>query len=202
MRKAKLDKQPVSGCLSFLKENILLVLGIVIAISFCMYGITGVYGFSAFPDEFGYWAPAAALLGYDWSEISSLGSYYSYGYSVLLIGILALFKGSISAYRAAVIVNLLLQCASILILYNILIRIAQTEKNNTRAIIAIISALYPAWVFYTQTTMAESLLYFLFVLTSLLIIRFFEKPGIVRGLVFVAVLVYCYFVHMRCIGLI
>ena len=65
MRKAKLDKQPVSGCLSFLKENILLVLGIVIAISFCMYGITGVYGFSAFPDEFGYWAPAAALLGYD-----------------------------------------------------------------------------------------------------------------------------------------
>ena len=36
---------------------------------------------SLFPDEFGYWAPAAEMLGWDWSESVSLGSYYSFGYS-------------------------------------------------------------------------------------------------------------------------
>ncbi len=200
MKEAKFDKQPVSGCLSFLKDNSFLVLGIIIAISFCMYSIIGVYGFSAFPDEFGYWSPAAALLGYDWTQITSLGSYYSYGYSILLAGILAVFQGSISAYRAAIIVNLLLQCASILILNNILAQIAHEEKN-TKAIIAAISVLYPAWVFYVQTTMAESLLNFLFILSCFLMLEFLKKPGAIRGLALVLVLAYCYLVHMRCIGL-
>ena len=53
-----------------------------------MYGIFAIIGFSAFPDEFGYWSVAAAILGYDWSSITGLGPYYSYGYSVLLTPIL------------------------------------------------------------------------------------------------------------------
>ena len=50
-----------------------------------MYCLMGVFGFVAFPDEFGYWAVAGAILGYDWSEVTSIGSYYSYGYGALLV---------------------------------------------------------------------------------------------------------------------
>ena len=85
-------------------------MGIILVMALCMYGIMGVFGFSAFPDEFGYWTPAAAMLGYDWSSITSLGSYYSYGYSAVLVFVLAIFKDPIVTYRAAVIVNLILQC--------------------------------------------------------------------------------------------
>ena len=56
---------------------IIVVMTFILAVFF--YGIGRVYGFSLFPDEFGYWASAAKAAGYDWSEISSLGSYYSFG---------------------------------------------------------------------------------------------------------------------------
>ena len=203
MKRIKFDKQPISiGCFSFIKDNVYLVIGIILVVSLCMYGIMGVFGFSAFPDEFGYWTPAAAMLGYDWSSITSLGSYYSYGYSAVLVIILALFKDPIVTYRAAVIVNLLLQCIAIPMLYRILTGLFPSEHKNTKAVIAIASILYPAWVFYTQTTMAEGLLYFLFVLASYLMMIFTEKPNALKGFFLAVVLVYCYFVHMRCLGVI
>ena len=162
----------------------------------------GVYGFVAFPDEFGYWSVAGAILGYDWSDITSIGSYYSYGYGIILVIFLKLFKGATSAYRAAIFFNMVLHCISIPILYRILTDLFQTEQKNIRQIAAVISALYPAWVFYTQTTMAESLLYFLFVLAAYIALKFLKKPGALKGLLFVLILTYCYFVHMRCIGII
>ena len=63
---------------------------IFIAFLVCFYGycISRAYGFIFFPDEFGYWAHAAKAAGYDWSEMVSLGSYYSYGYSLILFPIL------------------------------------------------------------------------------------------------------------------
>ena len=79
-----------------------------------MYGIQGIFGFSLFPDEFGYWASAAGFLGYDFSEVCSISSFYSFGYSLILIPILKLFSDSIIAYRAAVVVNLLLHITSFL----------------------------------------------------------------------------------------
>ncbi|MBR4667562.1 MAG: hypothetical protein IKO76_02255 [Butyrivibrio sp.] len=203
MKKAKFDKQPIAiGCLSFFKDNLFLVMGIILVMALCMYGIMGVFGFSAFPDEFGYWTPAAAMLGYDWSSITSLGSYYSYGYSAVLVFILAIFKDPIVTYRAAVIVNLLLQCIAVPMFYRIITTLFPSEHKNTRAVIALVSVLYPAWAFYTQTTMAEALLYFLFVLAAYLMMKFTEKPGAIKGFFLAVVLVYCYFVHMRCLGII
>lgn len=97
------ERQPISGCLSFLKENAIVLLGIMIVVFLCMHGLFSIYGFSAFPDEFGYWAPAASVLGYDWSNVTSLGSYYSYGYSLILVPILFLFHNSVSADRKSVV---------------------------------------------------------------------------------------------------
>lgn len=195
-------KQPVKGCLAYVKENAFLLLGILVAVCFCLYGLMGIYGFTAFPDEFGYWAPAARLLGYDWSQITALGSYYSYGYSILLVPFLHFFDSSIFAYRAAVIFNLVLQCISFPLIYYILKKLFPKSSNNERAIITSISVLYPAWIFYTQTTMTESLLNFLVVLSVFLFMRFIEKPSVLRGLLFGAILLYSYLVHMRCLGLI
>ncbi|MBP3196751.1 MAG: hypothetical protein J6N21_07065, partial [Butyrivibrio sp.] len=59
--------------------NLISMIIVLSLVCLCMYGILGVYGFSLFPDEFGYWASAAKALGYDFSEVASMGSYYSYG---------------------------------------------------------------------------------------------------------------------------
>lgn len=193
-------EQSHKDCFLFFKNNIYLFLGMGIAVAICMYGIIGVFGFSAFPDEFGYWSPAAAVLGYDWSEITGLGSYYSYGYSALLVPILLLFHGAITTYRAAVVLNLLFQCASVVLLFLIMKELFPDESRNTSAIIVTIASLYPAWLFYVQTTMAEATLYFGVILSIYLMLRFLKHPGVVSGLFWAVILVYLYLVHMRCLG--
>ncbi len=193
-------KQSQKDCFFFFKNNIFLILGMGIAAAICMYGILAIYGFSAFPDEFGYWSPAAAILGYDWSEITGLGSYYSYGYSILLVPILLLFHGGISAYRAAVVLNLLLQCIALFLVFKILDELYPGEKKEVRSIIATLAVLYPAWLFYVMTTMAEGVLYFALILSVYLMLRFLKKPGIVSGVLLSVVLIYLYLVHMRCVG--
>ena len=129
----------------------------MIVVFLCMHGLFSIYGFSAFPDEFGYWAPAAAFLGYDWSNITALGSYYSYGYSLILFPILFFFHDSVIAYRVAIVVNMLLQCISIPMMHKILTFLFPSIKKETRQIVAAVSVLYPAWVYYTQMTMVEGL---------------------------------------------
>ncbi len=199
--KDKSEKQSF-GCFSILRENLFLLIGILVAISLCMYGVLGVFGFSAFPDEFGYWAPAAAILGYDWSQITALGSYYSYGYSIILVPFLYFFSSSIGAYRAAIIVNLILQCISFFMLYEILRRLYPNLQKNARAIVTSVAILYPAWVFYNQTTMTESLLNFLIILSVFLMMIFMDNPKVVTGIFLGIVLIYSHFVHMRCLGMI
>ncbi len=83
-----------------LKKNkavVYLILLILLCFCLCQYGLQRIFGFSLFPDEFGYWAPAAKMLGWDWSETTSLGSYYSFGYSLILAPILYFVKDSIMA---------------------------------------------------------------------------------------------------------
>ena len=193
-------EQSHKDCFLLLKNNIFLLLGMSIAVAICMYGILGIFGFSAFPDEFGYWSPAAAILGYDWSEITGLGSYYSYGYSALLVPILLLFHNAITTYRAAIVLNLVLQCLSMVLLFLIARELFPKENRNVLAIIAAIAALYPAWMFYVNTTMAEALLYFGLILSIYLMFRFVKKPGVLFGILYAILLVYLYMVHMRCIG--
>ena len=74
------------------------------------YGIRKICCFTLFPDEFGYWASAARWAGYDWSDVAGLGSYYSFGYGVLLLPLLKLISDGILLYRAAVGMNMVLMC--------------------------------------------------------------------------------------------
>lgn len=196
------ERQPISGCLSFIKENAIVLLGIMIVVFLCMHGLFSIYGFSTFPDEFGYWAPAASVLGYDWSNVTALGSYYSYGYSLILFPILFFFHNSVSAYRFAILVNMILQSASIPIMYRIVTFLFPNIKKDICRIVAVVSVLYPSWVYYTQLTMVEGLLNFLFVSFIYLIIRFLEKKTTFRALCIVITAIFMYVVHMRCIGIV
>ena len=43
------------------------------------YGIKKICCFTLFPDEFGYWASAANMAGYDWGGGTALGFFYFFG---------------------------------------------------------------------------------------------------------------------------
>ncbi len=182
-------------------EKLVNVLVVLCLVFLCMFEITGIYCFTAFPDEFGYWASAARFLHYDWSEVASIGSYYSFGYSLLLTPILFIFKDAVIAYRAAVVLNLLMQLVAIFLIKDIFVRLFKDSDEIARAIIAGMAVLYPAWTFYAQMTMTEALLSFMFILIIWLMLRYLEKPTIVRGLLAGLAALYIYTVHMRTVGI-
>ncbi len=177
--------------------NILVVLCLVFL---CMFELTGIYCFTTFPDEFGYWASAARFLHYDWSEVASMGSYYSFGYSFLLTPILFLFKNAVIAYRAAVVLNLIMQIVAIFLIKDIFARLFKGADEIAKAIIAGMAVLYPAWTFYAQMTMSEALLSFMYILIVWLMLRYLESPTVVRGILAGLAALYIYTVHMRAVG--
>lgn len=164
------------------------------------YGIGKIYGMSLYPDEFGYWANAAQAVGYDWREAVSLGSYYSYGYSLLLFPILKLSRDGVTAYRIAIAMNTLMQAGAVFPAWGIYRRLfPELEKDHT-AMAAGLSALYPVWTLYTQMTLTESLLCFLYLLGCYLLIRYLREGGSAFLIASAILYVYMYMVHMRTIG--
>lgn len=176
----------------------------VFMIIFCIYryGIGKLCGFSIYPDEFGYWASAAKAVGYNWSEVASLGSYYSFGYSLILIPILKLFHGGVSAYRAAIAVNVIFMCLGMLLLRDIMKRIFPNASPIKKNFICGIAVMYPPWIFYTQMTLAESLLMLLFILICWLLVCFIQKPKVITAVTLAVTLIYTYSVHMRTVAIV
>lgn len=165
------------------------------------YGIHRIYGMSEYPDEFGYWSTAAHMIGWDWSQLASRGSYYSFGYSLILFPILKFCEDSVSAYRVAVSLNFSFMTISFFLLKGIYKRIF-TEQVEGEEILAIgWAVLYPAWSFYAQTTLVDSLLIFMVILICYLWVRFVEVPNLKWGIALVAAVSYNYSLHMRSAGI-
>lgn len=166
------------------------------------YGIRKICCFTLFPDEFGYWASAARWAGYDWSDMAGLGSYYSFGYGMLLFPLMKLIPDGILLYRAAVGLNVFLVCVSVFLMQGIVRELFPQKDPVGRVFVSGIAALYPAWIVYMQTTMAEALLMFLFVLITRLLTGLMRKPGALRAAGLAFALVYLYCVHMRTLGVV
>lgn len=175
---------------------------VFIAFLICFYGycISRVYGFIFFPDEFGYWSHAAEAAGYDWSEMVSLGSYYSYGYSLILFPIFKLCQDSVMAYKVAVTLNFILLGA----VYFMLLRLADGllhEQNKAKsALYAAVVVFYPSWIVYAQTTMVETMLMATFVLICILLYDYLENSKLPTLVLLVVALVYIHFLHMRAVA--
>lgn len=165
-----------------------------------MYSISGIYGFELIPDEFGYWAYAAALSGCDWSEVISIGSYYSFGYTLILYPIFQICKDPVTAYRTAVTVNFLFMAVAYFILTRLLVLIKGKETPFT-PIMAAIAIFYPSWLYYSRTTMAETLIMGMYLVICICMYLYLEnnKPQTLAMLVIS--LVYIYTIHMRTVGL-
>lgn len=183
------------------QEHIYFVFIILIIFCIFQYGIRKTCGFSVYPDEFGYWASAAGAAGYDWTQVASLGSYYSFGYSLLLTPLLKLFHGGIAAYRAAIVVNMALMCAGAWIIYLSGLKLFPQLDRTRRIFASGIAALYPAWIVYMQMTLAEALLMFLYTAVVCCFISLVQKPRWFMAALLILLLVYSYTVHMRTVGI-
>lgn len=176
---------------------IVLILGSILG-----YGISEICSFTLFPDEFGYWASAAELAGYDWKDMTSLGSYYSFGYGFLLFPVLKFATDGITAYQIAIGMNMVFMCIAIWLIQGIIKELFPKADEVKRILSAGIAVLYPSWIFYMQMTLTEALLMFLFVLLVRVCLSFWKNPGKGKALCIAVIAVYMYCVHMRSLGVV
>lgn len=151
-------------------------------------------------DEFGYWGIAASLAGYDWKELIAETPYYSYGYSLCLVPFIFLFSSSAVWYKAAILLNTVFLILSYFICYGIGKKLFPSEKNYIVALAALITTIYPSNIAYAQVAWSETLQYFLVLCITYMFVLIEEKFSVVKGIFFVALLVYLYCVHNRNIG--
>ncbi len=182
-------------------EHFYLLLFTLIIFGIFGYGIGKIYGMSIYPDEFGYWANAAQAAGYDWREAASLGFYYSYGYSLLLFPILKLGGDGVTAYRIAIALNALMQAGAVFPAWGIYRRLFPDLGKDHPVMAAGMSALYPVWTLYTQMTLTESLLCFLYLLGCYFLVCYLRDGGFAPLIASTILYVYMYMVHMRTIGI-
>ena len=182
------------------KINLHSLLIVLIIVCIFEYGIQKICGFTMYPDEFGYWASAASAVGYDWSETASLGSYYSFGYSLILVPILTIVSDGVMAYRAAILINMLLMCVGVFLFGRIIEEIFPETTAGVKALISGAAVLYPAWIFYMQMTMTEAVLMFVFSLDLYLFYKFMENQKVSTAIALALALIFGYCVHMRMIG--
>lgn len=176
----------------------------ILLVGIAIYQICHITGPTLYPDEFGYWANAAGWLSFDWSDTVALQSYYSFGYSIILLPILKLIRVPLLSYRAAVLVNVLLVYLHAVLLWNMAWEWKKREREKTivspSCWYCLFAAFYPSVLFYMQTTLTETLISLLFVLSVWLLLRYINTEKVGYGIFFVIAIVYLHFVHMRTIG--
>ena len=181
-------------------KNIIFLIGLItIQLFVYFYNIDKTYQMYILGDEFGYWTNAAYMFGYNWSSVTSHNTYYSWGYSLLLVPLFYISNWKIR-YQVALAINITLMIIAFCI--QCYIERKLFEKINSKWIYFVntIISVYSTNIFYAKTTQSESFLYFIYVIVILLLFKvlttqkktYYMILGIVSGFIV------C--VHMRSIG--
>lgn len=182
-----------------IRDNIILVCCICVLLVSYLYHIDKSNIIYHLGDEFGYWANAAFIYGYDWSGVASYNTYYSFGYSFLLTPLFFIERFE-TRYQVALLLNIFLQVISFLLLNNIFCSIYKTVKKNVITVICAVAVLYSSNIFFAKTTLAESCLSFCYVFLVYIIYKISETHKRIWYIIAGIVSIFIFFVHMRAIG--
>lgn len=178
-----------------------IVLFVFLAVCIFQYAKSRLLGPILFPDEFGYWAAAAKFAGYNWSEVTSISYYYSYGYSLLLLPILSGMENMTLAYRIAIAMNIIFLLFSYFVLFQIVTALSPQTGRFRKALLCGAGIFYSGHIFYMQLTLPETLLVLLLFIQIWVLESYLRAPQPFKGLLLSAVSVYMYYVHMRSIAM-
>ena len=152
-------------------------------------------------DEFGYWAHAISAVGYDWKDLISETPYYSWGYSIWLVPIVALLPTPELWYKAAILLNVFFLLLSYVFCYKSGRKLFPEVNEKAMALISLIVIIYPSNIAYAQIAWSESLSYLLVWVGTYLILKLDETFSNKYFIALLFTLLYSYAVHNRNIGI-
>lgn len=152
-------------------------------------------------DELGYLAFPAQVVGLDWTDIMQYTNFYSKGYGILLIPFYMLFSSQPwIVYKLAIMLNLILLCVCYFVCNYCAKELFPEINTILRFICCFILMLYPSNLFYSHVALPEVLLYLLFWIEILFLIKFENTKKSIWLLCFSATIGYMLIVHQRTIG--
>ncbi|MBD5483924.1 MAG: hypothetical protein HDR18_00085 [Lachnospiraceae bacterium] len=159
-----------------------------------------------FNDEIGYWSNSAFFMGIDWTSVTGQISYYSYGYSLLLIPLRVLSSlfswSSDMLYHAAVMMNGGFLVASYVIALRLAGRYLPELNRIVRTAACCVIFVYSSYIVYAHITWTECTLVFFFWLFLYVMMRVTDRSSIGNHIAFAIVSFYLYTVHQRALGII
>ncbi len=159
-----------------------------------------------FNDEIGYWSNSAFFMGMDWTSVTGRISYYSYGYSLLLIPV-RLLAGLFgwrwdTMYRAAVVMNAGFLVMSYVLALKLAKRYLTGMNDLVRTMACFTVFTYSSYIVYAHITWTECALMFFFWVFLYVMMRAVDRPGIGNHIAYAFVSFYIYTVHQRALGII
>lgn len=185
------------------RKKIIILIIFWCIIFFSLKYCSNLYTIYILDDEFGYWANAAWLIGYDWKSAMQNVSYYGVGYSFILAPILAFFNDPVLVYRIAVIINSLMLGCIFIIIQHVLKAILKEENEFIKWGIAVSLTMYSGYLLYTNFSWPEILISLLsWAVIYLVILTVKTNHSNKHIFLFALCTGYLYIIHQRLLGLV
>lgn len=183
------------------KLNIVHIFSVCVILLVCFVHMSKLDFPTVLNDEFGYWANAVSLAGYDWSSLISTTPYYSWGYSILLVPIVVLLPSALW-YKAAICLNVLLLIGSYYLCYNFGRKLFSGFNAYVLSVITLIVIIYPGNIVYAQESWSEILLAFMMWMIAYMLSCLDEHYSNGIFIVTSMLIGFMYIVHARTIGVV
>ena len=170
------------------------ILGVIVFHGFYISRLTGPF---IYADEIGYWSHAAHMTGNTWAGVMDGVSWYSFGYSFLLALTFLFSSHMLIMYRAAVIFNMVMSAGIFLLAHCIIKRFLPEQKAVVTGLLAFTLTTYPTYIFYSHTTLSETLFTLIVWLLFYEVILLEEKPALWLAAALGCTAVYGFAVHNR-----
>lgn len=184
------------------KESIFIHILVIFCIVFIsLYHIKDFDFLAVLNDEFGYWANAASVVGYDWGDLIQETPYYAWGYSIFLIPLLWFFRDYYIVYKMAIILNVVFLIVSFECALYVSRKIVRGKKIEP-IFWSFLAIIYPANIIYAQVAWSESLLCMLMWISVALLFSLEDNFSYITFIGYIVILGYMYIVHQRSIGVV
>lgn len=151
-------------------------------------------------DEFAYWAMAAKYSGYSWKGMMTDSSYYSMGYSLLLVPLFYMKTEAAIMYKLAIVLNSIFIIMSYFISCAVARDLFSDFKDIEITIVCGIVSLYPYITTQSNYAWPEIFLYFSFWLEVFLLCKFAKTIKLKWGFLAIIEGIWMFFIHQRTIG--
>lgn len=182
------------------QSAIAMIIGLTVIVYLGMYNMAKNTSLRIVGDEFGYWTAGATFVGIDWKSVASYNGYFGYGYGIILAPILKLGVSQTLKYQIAIGANIFMLACIYTLIYRTL---KNTKCQPIQAMfIALVSTLYSGNLVYTQFTMAETFILFLYTLLTMSFIAYIKKQKVAYAILLLIIIAILLAAHKRTIALV